>query len=166
MTVDGDAFRGFMRCYPTGVVVITAAAGGETRGMTAGSFTSVSLVPPLICFNVMKSARFHAIIADSPRFAISVLADDQAELSDRFARPGLEAGEQFEGVRWRPDGAGLPLIDGALGWMSCAGRHRFDCGDHTIFVGEVLAVENGREGSPLVYQAGGYRTVGEPARRR
>ena len=119
MPVTGEELRDLMRSIPTSVVVVAAMSEEGARGMTAGSFASVSLDPPLVCFNVMRASRVHTVFLQASRFVISILSDRQAEIAIRFARSGLGAREQFHGVPHRLDPEGNPMLDGAIG---CSGQ--------------------------------------------
>ena len=163
MPVTGEELRDLMRSIPTSVVVVAAMSEEGARGMTAGSFASVSLDPPLVCFNVMRASRVHTVFLQASRFVISILSDRQAEIAIRFARSGLGAREQFHGVPHRLDPEGNPMLDGAIGWLSCLKRNVFDGGDHSIILGEVQAVTRGSSLPPLIYYEGEYRKVGDRA---
>ncbi|HEV8357490.1 MAG TPA: flavin reductase family protein [Gemmatimonadales bacterium] len=155
--VDAAQFRQLCGHFATGVVIITAMAKpGEPAGMTANSFASVSLSPPLISINVDHAAEMHGVLLDAQEFALNVVESAQEALSRRFA--GKEMG-RFDGVGYRVDDRGFVLLDGALATLACVPHARFDAGDHTIFVGRVTggSVAPGR---PLLYYRGGYMTGG------
>lgn len=147
--------RKAMSRFVSGVTVITSVENEETtsvHGMTANSFTSVSLDPPLVLVSVGKHARMHDRIADSGRYGVSILADRQSHLSTHFAgRPG-ESPPEFV---WRD---GVPLLDGALAQVVCSLEAAHPAGDHTLFVGRVnhLWYDNG---NPLVFYTGSYRDL-------
>lgn len=149
-----------MRSVVSPVVVVTAVEGVEPRGITIGSFVSVSLDPPLVCFNVMHSSRMHPVLLAAERFAVSVLAETQVEISSRFARPGLTGIQQFEGLSTHRDASGIPVIEGALGWMTCRIQAVYEGGDHSIFLGLVETLEAGEDAGPLLYFGGDYRGIG------
>jgi flavin reductase (DIM6/NTAB) family NADH-FMN oxidoreductase RutF len=161
MLPDGAALRQIMRHYPTGVVVITAPAPDGPRGMTAGSFASISLDPALVGFNVMNSSRLHGALREGSAFAVNILGDHQAPISAWFAKPGLSSAEQFAGMPHRLDGQGSPWLDGCLGWLSCRVRELAPGGDHAIVIGELLGTELGDEGRPLLFYGGGYHRIGD-----
>lgn len=125
---------------------------GRPVGMTANSFTSVSLVPPLVSINVDHHAAMHRHMARAERFALNVLESRQEVLSRRFAG---EMPDRFDGVGFSLSEGGLPLLDGALATLECTRHTAFEAGDHTIVVGEVTAGSVG-EGRPLLYYRGGY----------
>lgn len=160
---SGDALRAFMRGVPSPVTVVTLARGGVTRGVTIGSFTSVSLDPPLISFNMQKASQSHALLHPDAPFAVHALAGSQAALSNRFADPSLDEAAQFAGLPYAHDvETGLPLLAGTLGALICRPFALHDTGDHTLVVGLVERVLPGELGaSPLLYLDRAYHEVGE-----
>lgn len=160
-SIDGEMLRSVMRHVPSPVTVVTAAAPDDARGITIGSFTSVSLDPALISFNVEKAAQMHALITQADRFAVHILREDQADLSNHFAIPDLPGTMQFQGVAHRRDTHGTPLLDGALAILHCRPHAFHDAGDHTLVLGEVLAIDQAEDGTPLVYFDRTYRSIGE-----
>lgn len=159
-TVHGELLRRVMRHVPSPVTVVTVKGESEIRGITIGSFTSASLRPPLISFNVSRDAQIYDAITTSSRFNLHVLSDDQAHLSDHFATPDMTGREQFEGVPYRVDALGTPIIFDALVVMFCERYAVYDAGDHSIVVGQVTGVEDGIEGRPMLYYDRSYRSVG------
>lgn len=145
----------------TGVAVITTLdADGAPAGVTANSFSSVSLEPPLVCFSLGKVSDVLAAFEDSSGFVVHVLAADQQELSVRFATKGIE---RFAGLDWEPGHAGLPVIGGALAVFQCDLAHAYDGGDHTIFVGEVRRLDVGdTEMAALGFFRGRYVSSASP----
>ncbi len=162
MSVDGTALRAIMRRYPTGIVVITTRGDGEVRGMTAGSFSSLSLTPPLVTFSVMNEARLLSALRAAAGFTVNILGDHQRDISDRFARPGLSGPEQFAGIAHESDGRGIPALAGCLGWLDCELLPLVPGGDHAIVLGRVTAIRQGQEGPPLLFHGGGYHRLGDP----
>ena len=151
--MDSNTFRRLCGRFPTGVVVITARDGGEQPvGMTANSFTSVSLDPPLVSVSIDHAAELHSLLVAAPRFALNVLKGDQAAMSVRFAGP---SGERFTGVGYRLSHRGNPLIDGVLAVLECERHTAFDAGDHTILLGRVLEGIM-HDGRPLIFYEGSY----------
>lgn len=158
--VDGGRLRAVMRRVPSPVTVVTAAARGEVRGITIGSFTSVSLDPPLVSFNVGREAQMHGVITSAERFAVHVLSEAQAHLSDHFAFPHRTGAEQFADVRHEVDAYGTPVLDGVLAVLYCRPYAFFEAGDHSVVIGEVMDVEADAEGGPVLYYNRSYRGVG------
>ncbi|MEZ4456056.1 MAG: flavin reductase family protein [Gemmatimonadales bacterium] len=156
--VDSAVFRELCGRFATGVVIVTATdAAGAPMGMTANSFTSVSLMPPMISINVDRVAEFHAIIAEAGQFTINILSASQEALSRRFATsPGSD---RFSGVGFRRTDRGRIHLTGAIAAIECEKAHQLDVGDHTIVVGRVVGGEV-TDGPPLLYYRGGYRTLG------
>ncbi len=153
MPVEPDAFRAALGRFPSGVTVVTLDDGdGGVHGITVSSFVSLSLNPPLVGVAIGRHARAHGMIA-APRFAVSVLAADQASVSDHFAaRPVALPGDPFE------DLADHRVVRGAAAHLVCEIVDRVDTGDHTLLVGRVEATRVTADAS-LAYQAGRYGRV-------
>ena len=148
---DERELRNALGRYATGVTVVTTLAPTGPLGITANSFASVSLDPPLVLWSpARKSSRFAAYEAAS-HFAIHVLAEDQRPLAEHFARIG-----SFDGMPHRPGLGDAPLIEGCAARLECRHAAQFDGGDHLICVGEVLRIEHS-DRPPLLYHGGGYR---------
>lgn len=152
--LDPGHYRRVLGQYPTGVSVITAIApDGSPVGMTVGTFTSVSLDPPLVAFLPMKGSRAFATIVEAGRFAVNVLAGDQVALCRRFASRG---GDKFDSVAWRPSPLGSPVLLDAPAWIDCELESVFELGDHAMVVGRVSELDVERSVAPLMYFQGGY----------
>jgi 4-nitrophenol 2-monooxygenase / 4-nitrocatechol 4-monooxygenase, reductase component len=152
--IDASEFRRVMGHFASGVAVVTACrADGSPCGLTASAVASVSLEPRLVLACIDRASATHDWIERAGAFALNVLQERGETLARRFAASGR--GERFEGVPWRAERTGAPVLDEALAWLDCAVATRVPAGDHTIFVGEVLAAD-AREGTPLVYYRGGY----------
>jgi flavin reductase (DIM6/NTAB) family NADH-FMN oxidoreductase RutF len=139
-----------LRSFPSGVAVLTVDVAGERVGLTVGSLVSLSLEPPLVGVGVSKQAAMHELLRPAGRFGLSLLAGDQDDVAQHFAR-GVPPLAHWHGIATRTDTMGPPLIDGALGWLHCETREEHPAGDHTLFVGEVVAAELGRSAPPLLY---------------
>jgi flavin reductase (DIM6/NTAB) family NADH-FMN oxidoreductase RutF len=162
VAVDGEALREAMRRIAAPVVVVTTEVGEGPRGATIGSFTSVSLDPPLVSFNVTRGTTLHHALGQADRFAVHLLAAEHAALAAHFALPELDGEAQFAPFPHRRfDDGSPPLLEGTLGVLVCRAESRFAAGDHSIFVGRVEAVLPGRDGAPLLYYRQTYRGVGE-----
>jgi len=150
---DHELFREVFGRFATGVAVITSGGPGGTGGMTANALCSLSLDPllALVCFE--NRARTLPIVRDAGRFAVNVLAASQEDVARVFASKMPEA-EKLEAVAHRTE-HGVPIIDGALAWAACELRELIAGGDHTIAIGEVLAMGLG-SGEPLLWFAGRY----------
>jgi flavin reductase (DIM6/NTAB) family NADH-FMN oxidoreductase RutF len=155
--IDTSEFRRVIGHFASGVTVVTTRRpDGAPCGLTASAVASLSLEPTLLLVCVEKSSDTHGCIDTSGFFAVNVLADGKGEtLARRFAAPDADAAEKFTGVAYRPEHTGAPVLDDALAWLDCALSGRIDGGDHTVFMGEVLAAE-AAEGTPLLYYRGGY----------
>ncbi|MDP8956854.1 MAG: flavin reductase family protein [Actinomycetota bacterium] len=150
MSSTGDELRDLMRAFPSGVAVLTVDAEGGRLGLTVGSLVSLSLAPPLVGVAVNRNAAMHELLRGAGRFAFSLLAGDQTAIAQHFAR-GVPPIAMWHGVSWRTGASGAPLLDGALGWIECTLAAEHVTGDHTLFVGEVVALERSRAGPALLY---------------
>lgn len=161
--VDGEALRRVMRRVASPVTVVTAAGSDGPRGITIGSFTSVSLDPPLISFNLDKAAQMHALLDDGiDRLAIHLLSDEQAHLSNHFAVPDLSSDAQFADINHHLNEDGTPILASAIAVLHCDVYATYPAGDHTIVVGAVRQVAYAAEaGKPLLYFDRRYCSVGE-----
>jgi len=159
--VNPDAFRQALRRWPSGVTVVTMPTADGPHGMTASAFCSVSVAPPQVLVVVDRRWRSHDLIAAGAVFCVNILADDQAGWSERFAGRGQEE-DRFAGIATVVAATGAPCLTAARAWLDCRVVAAHEAGDHSIFVGEVLALGlgDGAETS-LVYHDGAYRSVGE-----
>jgi flavin reductase (DIM6/NTAB) family NADH-FMN oxidoreductase RutF len=154
-SVDPTRFRQVLGQYPTGVVVVTATGpDGKPIGMTVGSFTSVSLDPPLVAFLPDKrSGAWQAMRASGDRFCVNVLGADQERICRAMAARGAE---KFVGMDWRRSPHGNPLITGSVAYLDCTVDAVHDAGDHDIVVGHVRELVLHREVPPLVFYRGTF----------
>ena len=165
---DSDHFRMVMGHFPTGVTVVTGRdAGGSPHGFTIGSFTSVSLDPPMVGFlPQIGSATWEAISA-SGSFCVNVLSDQQSDLCWKFAKSTNDA-SRFDGVKWHAAPLGSPILDRAVAWIDCAVEHVYDMGDHHFVLGRVEGLDadadhDGRPPEPLLFfkgTLGGFASEG------
>jgi len=153
-----ELFREVFGRFATGVAVITSAGSAGTGGMTANALCSLSLDPllALVCFE--NRARTLPIVRESGRFAVNVLRSGQEDLAGVFASKMPEA-EKLEGVQHRFE-CGVPIIECSLAWAACELRELMPGGDHTIAIGEVLALGLG-DGEPLLWYGGQYHGMAE-----
>jgi 3-hydroxy-9,10-secoandrosta-1,3,5(10)-triene-9,17-dione monooxygenase reductase component len=164
VSFDSGAFRRTMGMFTTGVTIITARAGdGERIGVTANSFSSVSLDPPLVLWSLAKSARSLDAFTEADYFAIHILSAGQEDLSNRFASRGED---KFAGLAVDDGLGGTPLLADCSARLQCRTVYRYEGGDHIIFVGEVVDLVSSDD-TPLVFQAGKYalaarKASGEP----
>ena len=158
--IGPDEFRRVLSHFASGVTLITTLDADERpAGLTASSFTSVSLDPPLILVCVDHKAQCYPAIRDSGRFAVNILHMDQEHLSRRFATTKIE--NKFEGVEYTVTPRRLPIIKEAHAHLECTTVSTLQAGDHTIFVGQVEHAEAGA-GHPLLYYRGKYSRLHGP----
>lgn len=157
--VHPDDFRGALSSWAAGVTVVTTRHDEGIYGITVSSFTSLSVDPLLILVCVMNSNHMARLIPESGRFAVSILAEDQADVSAYFAGPGREPGEDFGGIEFVEWHTGAPIIVGALAHLDCELESAIPGGDHTIMVGRVVGAASNPNAKPLVYYRRGYRMV-------
>lgn len=151
--LDPKAFRAALGSFATGVTVITArAADGTPVGLTANSFNSVSLDPPMVLWSLAKKSLSLAVFSQCSHWAVHVLAADQEDLSGRFARSGTD---KFSGLAVSDGIGGVPLLAGCAARFQCQSTFQHEGGDHLIFVGEVTAFDR-TDRAPLVFHAGRY----------
>jgi flavin reductase (DIM6/NTAB) family NADH-FMN oxidoreductase RutF len=149
-------FRSALGMFATGVTIVTArAANGRMVGLTANSFNSVSLHPPLVLWSLSHAAASMAVFRSGSHYCINVLAADQHELAQRFAAKDVD---RFAGVSFVEGANGAPVLDGAAATFECFNRSRYDEGDHAIFVGEVEHCSYRAGASPLLYHGGKFYT--------
>lgn len=147
----GD-LRAALGQFATGVTIVTTVGPqGQRIGLTANSFTSVSLEPPLVLWSLSKRSASLDTFRNAGRFAINVLASDQQELCRRFAQ--RMDGDRFEGVALTPSETGLPLIEGTLASFECTTHAQYEAGDHIVFLGQVQHYR-AINGEALIFRAG------------
>lgn len=153
-----------MGCFATGITVITVAQDdGEIHGMTANSFTSVSLDPLLVLVCVDHRARTHAHLQARQRFGINILANDQRAISEYYASlVDTHQHPETAGARFDRTSHGTPVLHGVLAYLECRLHSTQVAGDHTIFVAKVEEVVMGK-GKPLLYFRGQYKQLGDDA---
>ncbi len=172
--MSNDEFRAAMSRLAAGVVLVTArepgldpddpsAPEGEDVGMTATSFLSVSLDPPLVMVSLREGSRMDDLLAEQPLWAVSVLAESQRHIAGRFAMKGRISDRLlFEDIPYvRGAMSGAPVIGGALAALECRTEQTVRAGDHTLVIGRVLtATVPSGDGAPLAYFRGRYRQLG------
>ena len=155
MPIDDAQFKAALSHFASGVTVVTTEHEGKRYGMTVASFASLSLHPPLVLVCVEKSVKTHDAIAAAGKFGVSILAQEQTDISAKFAS---RSDDKFSGVDVTTGELGVPLIANALTTLECSLRETLPGGDHTIYVGEVVGAQT-REGIPLLYFRSGYREM-------
>ncbi|MBV8605806.1 MAG: flavin reductase family protein [Pelomonas sp.] len=156
MTRDPLAFRAALGLFATGVTIVTARADdGTLVGLTANSFNSVSLDPPLVLWSLARRAGSLPVFSGGSHYAINILAADQRGLAERFATRDID---RFAGVAWQEGAGGAPVLEGAAAVFECANRSQYEEGDHVIFVGEVERCRADPAAQPLIFHGGRYYT--------
>ena len=156
------AFRRVAGAFPTGVTVISALAGGVPKAMTANSFVTVSLDPPLVLVSVQAGSRMVTALRTGGAFAVSVLSRDQEAASRWFARPDRPEGwDLLAGFPWHSaPQSGSPVLSDSTGYFDCRVESVIAAGDHLLVLGRVLSLgELCADAPPLVFWRGGYRSV-------
>ncbi len=142
--------------FATGVTVVTCTdEAGQACGVTANSFSSVSLEPPLVLWNIAKVTRSLSAYLGAEHFAINVLSAEQKDISKHFAKSETNI---FADVEHRVNDDKVPLIPNALAHLECRTDQVHDCGDHHIIVGEVISYRK-TDGAPLLFFGGGYQNI-------
>jgi flavin reductase (DIM6/NTAB) family NADH-FMN oxidoreductase RutF len=155
MGVGPDQYRETLKNYGSGVTIVTVELDGVTHGMTASSFASVSLIPPLVLVCLEKESRTRQLVLEKRTFAVNVLRAGQEEIAAAFARPGPKT----FGAAWDQTASdGSPMTSSALARMECTVTSVFDGGDHDIVVAEVQT-SDWDDGQPLIYFNRHYRSV-------
>lgn len=157
MNIDGRELRDALGRFATGVCLITTVTeDGEAMGMTANSFSSVSLDPPLVLWSLQNNSDVYDLFASPRYFAINVLATEQQDMSNQYARKGQHGLEQ---AHYRPGKYGAPIIRDALVSFECELDATHEGGDHLIIVGRVRDLHTRPTGNPLLFYSGGYREL-------
>lgn len=149
---DSVAFRHCVGEFVTGVTVVTAEVAGQRVGVTANSFSSLSLDPPLVLWAIGHSSRSHASFRNATHFAINILGVEQVKVSQIFSS---KVADKFAAVQWSPGLGGSPLIEGALAVLECEKEAAYDIGDHLLLIGRVRRFGR-REGKGLLFAQGRY----------
>ena len=150
--VDRRAFRQCLGQFATGVTVMTTGTGEHRAGVTANSFSSVSLEPPLVLWSISRTSRSFQAFAEARHFAVNILGQDQIGLSQIFS--SAEA-DKFAAVKWSTGRHGAPVLDGVNALLECEREAIYEGGDHLIIVGRVLHFAT-FEGEPLIFAQGRY----------
>ncbi|RJF93121.1 flavin reductase [Sphingomonas cavernae] len=157
---DSRAFRDALGSFATGVTIVTATdAEGRDVGLTASSFNSVSLDPPMILWSLARSSQSMAAFREAAHFAVHILAADQDPLSNRFAKSGTD---KFADVPIERGEGGVPLLTGCSARFECRTAYQYEGGDHIIFVGEVTRFDR-YERPPLIFHGGRYALAARKA---
>ena len=150
-TFDTRHFKSALSQFATGVTVITTRLeNGSFLGITASSFNSVSLDPPLVLWSLSEKANSLPVFSGNSHYVINVLSAEQAYLAAQFAKPAVD---RFAGVEFTLSSTGLPILNGTIAWFECHNRSRYPEGDHVIFVGEVEQCAVSAQ-APLIFHGG------------
>ena len=159
--MDGDLYRSLIGQFATGVTVVTTNVDGRLHGMTANAVCSLSLDPLQLLVCVDRESNCFVQMQRAEAFGVSILAADQEEVSNLFARTTKPAEGSLQGVEYRLGSLGEPLIENALVHLECRLAERLDGGDHIIVVGDVVAGSKVRDADPLLFHGGRYARLGE-----
>jgi flavin reductase (DIM6/NTAB) family NADH-FMN oxidoreductase RutF len=165
--VDSTTFRSVLGQWPSGVCVVTTVGPHGMHGMTASSFSSVSLDPPMVSVCLGNHLPSRALLGEAGKFAISFLGKDQAHIGRRFAgqdRDGnrTDVADRFAGLDWTITPNGCPVLSEAVAWLDCTVAHAYPGGDHTIFVGAVTEAALPRVTAPLLFHSRNWRQLSDP----
>jgi flavin reductase (DIM6/NTAB) family NADH-FMN oxidoreductase RutF len=151
--LDARHFRDALSQFATGVTVITTKLDdGSFLGLTASSFNSVSLDPPLVLWSLAQRANSLPVFSGNSHYVINILSAQQTALADKFAQPSKD---RFAGVDYTLSSTGLPILSGVAAWFECHNRSRYPEGDHVIFVGEVERCDVLPQ-EPLIFHGGRF----------
>jgi flavin reductase (DIM6/NTAB) family NADH-FMN oxidoreductase RutF len=159
MSLDPESLRQAMRRWASGVTIVTAAHEGIQHGMTVSSFTSISLTPALILISLQQESRTHELVTLSGHFGVTILAESQQDLSERFAGRIAETEDRLAGLETETLVSGAPLLKGGLAYLDCRVVTTYPAGMNTLFIAEVLAASGHEEEAPLVYFNRTYRRI-------
>jgi flavin reductase len=152
--------RAMMARFATGVSVVAARHGPLLAGMTANAIASISIDPPLMMASVNRKSETHGAIIGSHSFAINVLASSQRSLAECFAQPTTaEKLRRFCDAAWHESETGSPVLEGVIAYFDCRLVERHAAGDHTIFIGEIVAAGYDPEAEPLIWFGARYRAL-------
>ena len=157
--VDPEIMRMAMRNWATGVTIVSSIYKGIQHGMTVSSFTSVSIDPAMVLVSLQDQARTHRLVKESGIFAVTILDQSQVAISDRFAGRLTEKLDRFRGMDTFTLVTGAPLVRGGLVSFDCQVCDTHEIGQHTLFIGQVLAMQKGDGEQPLIYFNRQYHSI-------
>ena len=158
MPISSDQFKYVMRQWASGVTIVTMQAEQQQHGLTVSGFLSISPEPPLVLISVGQELTSDTLLQTSGAYAVNFLRDDQRELSDLFAgRLGVI--DRFEGLKTHTAATGAPILEDCLAWLDCRVVSTQVAGDHTLYVGEVVAAGVNGSAKPLLYWGADYRQI-------
>jgi flavin reductase (DIM6/NTAB) family NADH-FMN oxidoreductase RutF len=151
MTIAADQLRRLMRLWTSGVTIVTARVGEQAHGMTVSAFTSISLDPPLVLVSLANTSLTGDLVRRGGHFGVTILAEGQERISDRFAGRSEDADGRFAGIALEHLSSGVPFIQGGLAYLDCRLVAVHPGGTSTLYIGEVTASWQADSGRPLVY---------------
>ena len=160
MTIQ-ENFKSALASWASGVTIVSTKLDGKMYGLTASSFSSLSLDPPLVLVCLANTNRMPAMLQQSGRFAVSILARDQEAISNYFAKPGREPTTEFDETIGMRSSNDLPVLRGAAAYLACDVHELIIQGDHTIAIGRVIEAVSDATKWPLIYYRRAYRSVTE-----
>ncbi len=158
MPIPIDQFKYVMRQWISGVTIVTMQAGERRHGLTVSGFVGVSLEPPLVLISIGQELTSAEVLKASAAYAVNFLREDQNDLSDRFAGRMGDV-DRFEGLTTHTAATGAPILDDCLAWLDCRVVSTHVVGDHTLYIGEVVAAGVNGSGNPLLYWNADYRQI-------
>jgi len=156
---NSEKLRQAMRAWPSGVAIVTAAHGNDRHGMTVSSFTSIALEPPIILISLQTESRTHKLVSKTGVFGVTILAEGQQELSERFAGHVPDTENRFIDIEIETLVSDVPFIKGGLAYLDCRVKQAIPVGANTIFLAEVITARGDGTGQPLVYHDRNYRKL-------
>jgi flavin reductase (DIM6/NTAB) family NADH-FMN oxidoreductase RutF len=160
MAIEATAFRKALGQFASGITVVTTNHDDTLFGMTASSFTSVSLDPPLVLFCADKRARSGTMVGPAGFFAVNILAENQRDLSELFAGKGTdeERSDKLATISQKAV-TGAPILPNVVAWLDCRVDRAIDAGDHIVYIGLVVASDVREDAKPLLYWHGNYQQL-------
>jgi len=159
MAVHPEELRSAMRQWATGVTIVSSCHAGHQHGMTVSSFTSVSLEPPLLLVSLEQVTKTQQLVKQAGFFGITILGQHQKEISDRFAGRIPDSDDRFGNLSTFALATGAPFLEDGLAWFDCQVVATYVAGNHTVYIGEVLAVRINQLAPPLIYYDRDYRSL-------
>lgn len=156
MSAEQELFKQVMRRWASGVAIVTTRIEDQIHGLTVSGFAGISLEPPLVMVSVGHNQVSHQWLSRAGCYAVNLLRADQAALSNRFAGRRDEVEDRFQGLAHRAVASGAPILEDCLAWFDCRLDATCEVGDHTLFIGAILAGEVVSDAPPLIYFDGQY----------
>ena len=160
MAISVEEYKWVMRQWASAVTIVTLRDGQRVHGLTVSAFAGLSLKPPLVLISIGQELQSHEILASGKCFAVNFLHESQRDLSNRFAGRLGEV-DRFEGVATHTEATGAPVFDDCLAWMDCRLVASYPAGDHTLYIGEILASGVNDGGRTLLYGDADYRRIAD-----